>query len=1725
MATILPIRFQEVLQLTNLGINAASIGFATLTMESEKYICIRETLQDGSNNVVIIDLENPTNLIRRPISADAAIMNPKEQVLALKAQQNLQIFSIEHRKKLKGYSTNDQVVFWKWISNNSLALVTPTSVLHWSKEGSGDPVKVFERHPDLAPTQIINYRTDSTQQWLCLIGISQKEGRVVGNIQLFSVEKNVSQSIEGHAAAFANYTVPGATRPSVIFAIAVRTAVAAKLLILEVSKGDGQPFTKKATDIFFPPEAGADFPVSMQISEKYEIIYVITKFGYIHLFDLSTATLIYRNRISSETIFVSAFQDSTEGVIGVNRKGQVLSVSIDENNIIPYIMNTLNNYELAMSMSSKNSLPGAEQLFSMQFERLFSMGDYKGAATVAAQSPGNTLRSSATISKFQQAPTIPGQTPPLLVYFTVLLERGKLNKVESLELCRPVLQQGRKQLVEKWLQEDKLECSEQLGDEVRPHDLTVACSIYFRANSSDKVIACFAELGQYDKIVAYAKKANISPDFMFLLGRILTVNPTGAVQFAKQLIDSESGPLVDIGSVVDLLASRNLVPQITELLLDILKADKPEQGALQTRLLEINLVKTPQVADAILGSNMFTHYNRSRVAQLCEKAGLYQRALEHYSEMPDIKRVIMNTHSLNPEFLLNYMGGLSAEDCLGILKDMLRTNIRGNLQLVVAIASKYTTQLTAEALISLFEEFKTYDGLFYFLQQVEKTSQSPEVHFKYIEAAAKVGKYAEVERMCKDSNYYDPTRTRDFLKETRLPDQLPLIIVCDRFDFVSDMTNYLYKNNYSKYIEAYVQKINPVNTPTVVGALLDLDCPTDYVTNLVMSVRSLCPIEPLVEAAEKRNRLKLLLPWLESRIAEGNIEPATHNALAKIYIDSNKSPEQFLTTNQFYDSKVVGKYCEKRDPYLAFVAYKRGLCDYELIDLTNKNQLFKHQARYLVERQDQDLWAHVLNDSNENKRSLIDQVVQTALPETKNPAEVKSTVNAFMTANLPNELIELLEKIVIEGHEFSGNKTLQNLLILTAIKSEKSRVMDYVNRLDNYDAADIAKIAITADLFEEAFVVFRKFKQNEQAIQVLIDHLGSIERATEFADRINEPEVYSKLGRAQLDRNLVPESIGSFIKANDPEHFADVVSAAKRVEGYDDLVKYLQMCRKKVKESFIESELIYAFAMTDRLADLEEFITSPNCADIQAIGDRCFDQGLYEAAKLLFNNISNFGRLASCLVQLKQFTAAVDAAKKANSTKTWKEINLACVEAKEFRLAQMCGLHIIIYGDELEELIRNYEQRGHFEELIALLDIGLDQERANPGMFTELAILYSKYKEEKLMDHLKKHHPKILLPKVIKACQSNQQWAELTFCYIHYDEHDNAALTMMKHSEDAWDHSLFKEVIIKVSNLDYYYKAILFYLEEQPLMVNDLLSALIPRIDHTYAVQHVRKAGHLPLIKTYLVAVQHNNNTAVNDALNELYVEEGDFENLRTSIDSFNNFDAIALAQKLEKHEILEFRRIAAYVFKKNNRWAQSVELSKKDKLYKDALQTATESRDQAVAEDLLKFFVENENHAGFAAALYTCYDLIRPDVAIELAWKNKIVDFAFPYIIQYVRDVDSRLATLEKGIKSPKEGDEILDKKKAAAPEGFQQPPNPDGSYMDPNMMGGMGMMGGIGGYGYGGTPMGIPAVPQLMAPPGWQPAMGYSSSPSDVGGFGGGNNGFSTGNNNNGFGFSSFQ
>ncbi|TMW43418.1 hypothetical protein DOY81_011501 [Sarcophaga bullata] len=440
-----------------------------------------------------------------------------------------------------------------------------------------DALKMFDRHSSLNGCKSLTIVAIQINSGFCALAFRLCQIVVAGAMQLYSVERKVSQAIEGHAAAFASFKMEGNKEPSTLFCFAVRTATGAKLHIIEVGAPPtgNQPFVKKSVDVFFPPEAQSDFPVAMQVSSKYDTIYLITKYGYIHLYDMETGTCIYMNRISADTIFVTAPHESSGGIIGVNRKGQVLSVTVDEEQIIPssggiigvnrkgqvlsvtvdeeqiipYINTVLQNPDLALRMAVRNNLSGAEELFVRKFNKLFTAGQYAEAAKVAALAPKGILRTPQTIQSFQQVQTPAGSTtPPLLQYFGILLDQGKLNKYESLELCRPVLLQGKKQLCEKWLKEEKLECSEELGDLVKTSDLTLALSIYLRANVPNKVIQCFAETGQFQKIVLYAKKVNYTPDYIFLLRSVMRTNPEQGASFASMLV-AEEEPLADINQL------------------------------------------------------------------------------------------------------------------------------------------------------------------------------------------------------------------------------------------------------------------------------------------------------------------------------------------------------------------------------------------------------------------------------------------------------------------------------------------------------------------------------------------------------------------------------------------------------------------------------------------------------------------------------------------------------------------------------------------------------------------------------------------------------------------------------------------------------------------------------------------------------------------------------------------------------------------------------------------------------------------------------------------------------------------------------------------------------------------------------------------------------------------------------------------------------------------------
>lgn len=81
-------------------------------------------------------------------------------------------------------------------------------------------------------------------------------------------------------------------------------------------------------------------------------------------------------------------------------------------------------------------------------------------------------------------------------------------------------------------------------------------------------------------------------------------------------------------------------------------------------------------------------------------------------------------------------------------------------------------------------------------------------------------------------------------------------------------------------------------------------------------------------------------------------------------------------------------------------------------------------------------------------------------------------------------------------------------------------------------------------------------------------------------------------------------------------------------------------------------------------------------------------------------------------------------------------------------------------------------------------------------------------------------------------------------------------------------------------------------------------------------------------------------------------------------------------------------------------------------------MEYAAESRNQEVAQELLEWFLERGSKDCFAACLFHCYDLLHPDVILELAWKHRILHFAMPYLIQVAREYITKVRKYTKSVK-----------------------------------------------------------------------------------------------------------
>lgn len=168
-------------------------------------------------------------------------------------------------------------------------------------------------------------------------------------MELLSVEFKSFESFEGYAANFAQIKLEGNIEPSLVLCYATRNLIGVKVHIISVGETPpgNKPFDKRTMTLNFPAGEANDLPMALNASNLFDVIYVVTRNGFIFVYDIESGICIYRYRISSETILASTLHRSTGGVLTIDRMGKVTAFTIDPNTIGPYVIQKFKNTDMA----------------------------------------------------------------------------------------------------------------------------------------------------------------------------------------------------------------------------------------------------------------------------------------------------------------------------------------------------------------------------------------------------------------------------------------------------------------------------------------------------------------------------------------------------------------------------------------------------------------------------------------------------------------------------------------------------------------------------------------------------------------------------------------------------------------------------------------------------------------------------------------------------------------------------------------------------------------------------------------------------------------------------------------------------------------------------------------------------------------------------------------------------------------------------------------------------------------------------------------------------------------------------------------------------------------------------------------------------------------------------------------------------------------------------------
>lgn len=176
--------------------------------------------------------------------------------------------------------------------------------------------------------------------------------------------------MDAPAACFLNVKIDGRAEPSTIFCFTLRDAQAGGFKLTFMELGADKDVAYRRSEPFVLPGGDSDFVVNMLPDNKHGMVFMLTKSGYLLIHEVQSGKSIFNRQVTQTTFFISGTNNDNGGVVASDTAGRVVQFSIDEDNLVPYITNSLNDMDLGVKLAQRFNLGGADNIFKKQFDAL-----------------------------------------------------------------------------------------------------------------------------------------------------------------------------------------------------------------------------------------------------------------------------------------------------------------------------------------------------------------------------------------------------------------------------------------------------------------------------------------------------------------------------------------------------------------------------------------------------------------------------------------------------------------------------------------------------------------------------------------------------------------------------------------------------------------------------------------------------------------------------------------------------------------------------------------------------------------------------------------------------------------------------------------------------------------------------------------------------------------------------------------------------------------------------------------------------------------------------------------------------------------------------------------------------------------------------------------------------------------------------------------------------------